>query len=144
MPRKINVFWFRRDLRLNDNAGLYYCLREEKPTLPLFIFDTNIIDDLKDPHDARIHFIHQHLSEMNKDLKKVGSSLLVKKGKPLDVFKQILQDHQVENVYTNRDYEPYASKRDEEVDQMLNEHGASLLSFKDQVVFEKVQNEINL
>jgi deoxyribodipyrimidine photo-lyase len=127
------LFWFRRDLRLQDNAGLYYALKENKKVLSLFIFDTEILEKLEDRKDARVEFIHQSLEILKKELEKIGSTLLVLRGNPSDIY-QLLNP---KAVYTNHDYEPYARKRDEEVNVILKAKGISFHTYKDQVIFEK-------
>ncbi|HEX7368027.1 MAG TPA: deoxyribodipyrimidine photo-lyase, partial [Pelobium sp.] len=110
---KIAVFWFRRDLRLTDNAALYHALKSELKVLPLFIFDTEILNKLADKADARITFIHNQLQEIKKELEeKHNSSLLVLNGKPQEIWATVLKDYNVAQVYTNHDYEPYAIQRD--------------------------------
>lgn len=133
---KITLFWFRRDLRLEDNTGLFYALQQEKNVLPLFIFDRNILDKLEDKADARLEFIHAQLTGLKAELEQKGSSFLIRFGKPEEVFASLLDEFDVLSVYTNRDYEPYAKERDHAIDHLLKEKGASLFSFKDQVVFE--------
>lgn len=133
---KITLFWFRRDLRLEDNTGLFYALQQEKNILPLFIFDRNILDRLEDKADARVEFIHSQLLEIKTKLEQKGSSLLIKYGKPEDIYLQLLQEFDIQSVYTNRDYEPYAKERDAKVESLLKEKGVTFLSFKDQVIFE--------
>jgi deoxyribodipyrimidine photo-lyase len=130
------VFWFRRDLRLQDNAGLYHALKEGKPVLPLFIFDKNILDDLEDKRDRRVDFIHRRLAQINGELMKLGSSLLVKHGTPLDVFSALVKEFPVEKVFTNRDYEPYAKERDSAVEALLRSASISFHHFKDHLIFE--------
>lgn len=127
------LFWFRRDLRLSDNAGLYYALRENKHVLPIFIFDRSILDKLEDKEDKRVTFIHQSLQHIQEELTSMGSSLLVLHGNPTTIFKNL----KPKNVYTNHDYEPYARKRDEEVKNLLDKKGIEFKTFKDQVIFEK-------
>lgn len=136
METAISIFWFRRDLRLDDNHGLFKALESQDKILPIFIFDTHIIDELpKD--DARISFIHSKLIDIQTNLKKHNSSLLCIKGKPLDVFKDLVKKYTIKKVYTNKDYEPYALKRDQEISQFLLSKGIELLHFKDQVIFEE-------
>jgi len=127
------VFWFRRDLRLQDNAGLFHALKENKEVVPIFIFDTTILDKLEDKADRRVEFIHHSLSMMHQQLVELGSSLLVFHGDPIDVLKSL----KPKAVYTNHDYEPYARKRDEQVKNILSKSGAEFKTFKDQVIFEK-------
>lgn len=127
------LFWFRRDLRLQDNAGLFYALKENEDVLPLFIFDSEILDKLEDKTDLRVAFIHQSLTLIKKQFEDLGSSLLVLHGNPVDIFKTI----NPKVVYTNHDYEPYALKRDDVVKSILEEKGITFKTFKDQVIFEK-------
>lgn len=127
------LFWFRRDLRLTDNAGLYHALRDHTNVQCLFIFDTTILSKLEDNADARVSFIHEHVDHLKDALEEHGSSLLIAQGDPLTIFK----DLQSKAVYANHDYEPYARQRDEAVRKMLVENGGVLKTFKDQVIFEK-------
>jgi len=127
------VFWFRRDLRLTDNAGLYRALRSGLPVLPLFIFDTTILQQLNDKRDRRVDFIHQTLEQLKDELEAAGSSLLVLHGDPQKLFKKM----QPGAVYTNHDYEPYARERDAQVKKMLEDRGVAFHSYKDQVIFER-------
>lgn len=129
--------WFRRDLRLDDNAGLYYALRSEKPVLPIFIFDENILFKLEDKQDRRIDFIHRTLEKLQTELKKYGSDLLVFHGNPLDIYRKLISDYSVKTVFTNHDYEPYAQKRDSEISDLMNQYGIEFKSFKDQSIFER-------
>lgn len=135
--KEITLFWFRRDLRLQDNAGLFHALKNEKNVLPLFIFDTTILDQLENKEDKRVEFIHIALSEIQKQLLKIGSSLLVLNGKPADVFEELMETYSVKNIYTNNDYEPSAIDRDKKIEALAKKNNIQFLSFKDQVVFEK-------
>ena len=137
MDNSINIFWFRRDLRLEDNAGLFHCLNEGTQVLPIFIFDKNILDRLDDKKDRRVDFIHQSILLLQEKLVKGGSSLLVLYDMPLNAFKQIAESYLVKSVFTNRDYEPDALKRDMEVEDYLKIKGVAFNTFKDQVIFEK-------
>lgn len=137
MKTEVVLFWFRRDLRLEDNAGLYHALRSGYPVQPVFIFDRNILDDLVDKSDARVEFIHNALTQMQQALVAAGSTLDVRTGSPADIFPQLLQDYSVKAVYTNHDYEPYARQRDRQIDDLLSAHGIKLLTYKDQVLLEK-------
>ncbi|MEK9619817.1 MAG: deoxyribodipyrimidine photo-lyase [Flavobacteriales bacterium] len=135
----MTIFWFRRDLRLLDNTGLNLALLKSKDVQPIFIFDKEIIDELPND-DPRVNFIYHELQKINKELISYNSSLKIFYGKPLDVFKQLSQENPELKVYTNRDYEPYAIARDEEINKLLLENGSELISSKDQVIFEK--NEV--
>jgi deoxyribodipyrimidine photo-lyase len=132
----INIFWFRRDLRLEDNTALDKALASGLPVLPVFIFDTNITDEL--PHDdARISFIHETLSDINNILQKAGCSIYVLKGDPEEKWEEIIVSFDINAVYINKDYEPYAIRRDNAVEELLEKNRISLLRFKDQVIFEE-------
>lgn len=137
---ELNVFWFRRDLRLDDNCGLYHALKQDRPVLPLFIFDRAILDKLPTPEDRRLVFIHRALEQLQSQLLKLGSTLLTQYGEPLAIWRSLLENYSIKAVYTNHDYEPYARKRDREVGELLTAAGVQFFTCKDQVVFEK--NEI--
>ena len=135
----MTIFWFRRDLRLLDNTGLNLALLKSKDVKPIFIFDKDIIDELPND-DPRVNFLYDELQKINKELISYNSSLRVYLGNPLEVFKQLSKENPELKVYTNRDYEPYAIARDEEINKLLLENGSELISTKDQVIFEK--NEV--
>ena len=140
MTQKIAVFWFRRDLRLNDNTGLFHALNSGFPVLPVFIFDTEILEKLNSKSDARVTFIHSQIGKIYDKLQKTGSSLKVFHDSPLTAFQKLTNEFEVAAVFTNTDYEPYAIKRDKEVEQFLNEKGIGFYSYKDHVIFE--HNEV--
>ncbi|MFM6924698.1 MAG: cryptochrome/photolyase family protein [Ferruginibacter sp.] len=133
----VNIFWFRRDLRLTDNAGLYHALKNETPVLPIFIFDKNILDKLSDKADKRVAFIYAALQEMQASLIKMGSSLEVFYSTPAEAFEKLVSKYKVEKVFTNHDYEPYAKTRDAAIAEMLKAKGVSFHTSKDQVILEK-------
>lgn len=140
MKQPVTIFWFRRDLRLNDNVGLYEALRGDHTVLPIFIFDSDILEKLPED-DARVTFIHETLQNIQSTLKEEhNSSIAMFHGKPIDIFKHLVDSYDIGAVYTNHDYEPYAKARDEKVASFLNENHIEFKTFKDQVVFEK--NEI--
>lgn len=140
MGKTVNIFWFRRDLRLDDNVGFYEALHGEQPVLPIFIFDSEILDKLP-KNDARVTFIHETLQKMRQELQEnYNSSIAIYHGKPLYIFKQLIKEFDIDSVYTNHDYEPYAKKRDAEVEGLLNTNNIAFKTFKDQVIFEK--NEV--
>jgi len=136
----IAVFWFRRDLRSGDNAGLYNALKSGYRVLPLFIFDTVILDRLEERKDRRIEFIAGALGELQETFIRAGSTLAVYHASPVDAFRKILTEFDVRAVYANHDYEPYAVSRDSAVAGILKESGIPFHTFKDQVIFEK--NEV--
>lgn len=137
MKPTVNLFWFRRDLRLEDNAGLYHALKDKNPVVPLFIFDKNILDELENRTDRRVEFIHQAPQQLQQQLLKLGSTLEVRYGFPEQVYEELLEEYTVEKVFTNHDYEPYAQKRDAAIEQLLQTNGTSFHTFKDQVILEK-------
>jgi deoxyribodipyrimidine photo-lyase len=133
---KVNFFWFRRDLRLEDNHGLYEALKSGKPVIPLFIFDREILDKLEEKEDKRVQFLHDEINKIKKDLRSFGSDIIVRYGKPLDVWKDLFNEYEIEGIYLNRDYEPYARERDAEIASLAKESGAGFFDFKDQVIFD--------
>ncbi|MBT8259735.1 MAG: deoxyribodipyrimidine photo-lyase, partial [Bacteroidia bacterium] len=137
MANKLSIFWFRRDLRLDDNVGLYHALQSGNEVLPIFIFDSEILNELpKD--DARITFIHQTLQKLNSELKQNHSSrIAMYYGSPKSVFKDLTAQFNIDSVYTNHDYEPYAIKRDNSISNYLNSKGIAFNTYKDQVIFER-------
>ncbi|PZX53454.1 deoxyribodipyrimidine photo-lyase [Algoriphagus ratkowskyi] len=134
--KKVSIFWFRRDLRLDDNHGLFEALKDNENVLPLFIFDKNILDKLENKADARVEFIHDQVSKIHQELSKKGSSILVKYGEPEAIFTELSNDFEIQSVHTNRDYEPYANDRDEKVAKLLNKKDIQLHLYKDQMIFE--------
>lgn len=135
--KKFSLFWLRRDLRLDDNAGLYHALKSGKPVLLLFIFDKAILDKLQDKKDPRVSFIHNALRDMSEALLAFKSTLIVKYGNPIAVWKEITKEYDVDAVYTNRDYEVYAKERDDEVKQFLSKNDISFKAYKDHVIFDQ-------
>lgn len=134
---KITIFWFRRDLRLEDNIALYRALTEQRNVLPLFIFDTEILDKLSNKADKRISFIFGYLKKIKLELEKSGSSLMIKYGRPSEIFEELSQTFDISAVYANHDYEPYARERDSATGAFLNKKRILFKTFKDQVIFEK-------
>ncbi|MCF8257057.1 MAG: DNA photolyase family protein [Flavobacteriales bacterium] len=137
MTSEIALFWFRRDLRLDDNAGLYRALRSGLPVLPIFIFDENILTKLEDRSDRRINFIHKVVTTLKSDLESLGSTLLVRNGHPSHILADLASEYRVSAVFTNHDYEPYAKQRDADVAILLAGKGIAFYTHKDQCVFEK-------
>jgi deoxyribodipyrimidine photo-lyase len=132
----MNIFWFRRDLRLDDNVGLFHALNSNDVVLPIFIFDDAILSQLpKDDH--RVNFIHDLLSKIQVVLESKGKSLAIFHGKPIDVFQKIISENKIKSIYTNHDYEPYARKRDKELNEIFKINNIEFKTCKDQVIFEK-------
>ncbi|MBT8185433.1 MAG: DNA photolyase family protein [Eudoraea sp.] len=137
MKQAVTVFWFRRDLRLDDNLGFLKALKSDHPVLPIFIFDPEILDQLPE-NDARVTFIYNTLQKMRNELQEdYQSSIAIYHQSPARVFDRLLADYEVKLVCTNHDYEPYAKKRDTEVKELLSEKDIEFRTFKDQVIFEK-------
>lgn len=139
MQPQVVLFWFRRDLRLHDNAGLFKALSSGLPVVPLFIFDSEILSALEDKRDKRVSFIYDALVQIQKKLAPLNSGLDVRYGTPLSVFATLLNTYRVQAVYANGDYEPYANKRDEAVRKLLAANGIAFYTEKDQVIFEKAE-----
>lgn len=136
----IAIFWFRRDLRLEDNVGLNKALRSGMPVLPVFLFDREILDQLEERKDRRVSFLHREVQRIAEALEAQGSSMLQGYGNPKAFFEALLDELPVKAVYTNKDYEPYARDRDEAVADLLQARGAHFCAEKDHVIFE--QNEV--
>ena len=134
---KVNIFWFRRDLRLHDNAALYHALKDKNPVFLMFVFDKNILDELDNKEDKRVIFIYEALKELQEKLKNSSSSLEVYYDFPENTFSHLLSKYKIEKVFANHDYEQYAIERDKKIKAILKTSGATLVTFKDQVIFEK-------
>lgn len=137
MKQEIAIFWHRRDIRNTDNAGLYNALKSSLPVLPIFIFDKEILDKLNDKKDKRVNFIHEQLFELKKEYNNLKTDLIVEYGNVLEVWQKLINTYKIKQVYTNHDYEPYATKRDNLVRDFLSTNGIEFLTFKDQCIFEK-------
>ena len=138
MKKNITICWLRRDLRVEDNAALFHALKKHTNVLPLFIFDTIILDQLENKSDRRVQFIHQEITQLAYTLKtEYNSGLLCYYGKPLEIWKNILSEYTVDAVYSNHDFEPYAINRDEAVQELLAEQSIPFNTYKDHVIFEK-------
>lgn len=136
----IVIFWMRRDLRLEDNAGLYHALKSSHPVVPLFIYDRLILDRLDNKADRRVDFIHRALVNIKNSLQDLNAAIEIHYGSPRDVFGSLLRKYTLAGVYTNHDYEPYALERDGGIKTLLAENSVPFYSYKDQVIFEK--NEV--
>lgn len=134
---KYSIFWHRRDLRINDNSGLYHALKKGEPIQPIFIFDKNILNKLSHKDDARVSFIHQELKRLKSEYESHGCDLKVYYGCPENIWLELSKDSDLKNVFTNRDYETYAKERDSKVGNILTRQGVSFFTYKDHVIFEK-------
>ena len=132
----VSVFWFRRDLRLTDNTALFRALTSGCKVLPIFIFDSNILDKLKKA-DYRVSFIYQAIENINQSLRSCHTSIQLFYGDPKQIFEQLLLKYTVKSVFANHDYEPYARERDEQIKKLLSQKDIKFLTYKDQVIFEK-------
>ena len=139
MSEKIHIHWFRRDLRLEDNASLYHALKSSNKTTCLFIFDKNILDKLIDKDDRRVTFIHLQIQKLKKQLQLLGADLIVKYGTPVEIWKSLLTEYNIGQVYTNHDYEPYGITRDKQIQELLHLNNIPFNTFKDSVIFEKME-----
>ena len=133
----VSIFWFRRDLRTVDNRGFHEALRSGFAVQPIFIFDTNILNDLEENSDRRVEFIHQAIYKIHTQLQQAGAGVDVRMGEPAKIFSDLLKEYPINCVFTNHDYEPYALQRDAAVKTLLESQGVAFHSFKDQVLLEK-------
>ena len=136
IKQTVSIFWFRRDLRFEDNHALFEATKSETQILPLFIFDTDILSQLEDKNDRRVDFVYQALTDLQNKLLPIGRSICIRIGKPLDIFKILLEEYDVKAVYTNSDYERSAIARDRAIEAFLKTNSIRFLSFKNQVIFE--------
>ncbi len=137
MKHNVSIFWFRRDLRLDDNTGLNFALNTNYPIIPIFIFDTSILNELEDKEDRRVDYIHQALQHINTLLQNFDAALNVFVGEPLAIFKELIAKYNIETVFCNRDYEPKAIERDTLIYNFLKNQNISFKAYKDQVIFDK-------
>ncbi len=137
MKTKIVVHWFRRDLRLTDNTALYHASQSGHPVLPIFIFDQHILNALDNRKDARVGFIHQTLQSMHETLQSKGKGIHFFFDTPEKVWCHLIEEYDIQGVFFNRDYEPYARERDRMIHDILQAHSIPLHTFKDHVLFEK-------
>lgn len=133
--QNVNFYWFRRDLRLDDNHGLYQALKSDLPVIPIFIFDSNILESL-DKKDMRVEFIHLQLAKLKKSLNEIGSDLIIRHGRPKEIWLSLISEYSIHTVFSNRDYESYAQSRDKEVADTLADHQIGFNQYKDHVIFE--------
>ena len=136
MNDKSVIFWFRRDLRLNDNTGLYHSLKNNSKVLPIFIYDKNTLTRLNGT-DHRLDFIESSINDINIILNKKKKSLSTFYGNPLDVFSKLIKKYNISKVYTNTDYTPYSIHRDFKIKELLESKNIEFKSYKDHVLFEK-------
>ena len=134
MANEETLFWFRRDLRLEDNHGLYQAALRGRRVRPLFIFDTDILDKLPRA-DARVEFILRAVEKLHHDLRALGGGLTVEIGRPIEVIARLIAQHKISEVITNEDYEPYATERDRKIRAQLTAAGVGFTAFKDHVIF---------
>lgn len=135
----ISVFWFRRDLRLHDNHGLFHALKSGLRVLPVFIFDTEILNQLENKSDRRMVFIHRQLRQLKSDLQALGSDLLILHGTPRKAWEGLFAQYPIKHIFLNRDYEPYAKMRDSHIENLAQANGASFHAYKDQCLFEALE-----
>jgi deoxyribodipyrimidine photo-lyase len=134
------LMWFRRDLRLGDNAALHHCLKSARRVYAAFVFDRAILDDLLAEglrSDRRVDFIHRSLRELDEQLRSKGGALIVRHGLAAEQIVRLAEELRVDAVFANHDYEPYAIERDTTVAAALGKAGRRLHTFKDQVIFER-------
>lgn len=133
---KLTLFWFRRDLRVQDNVGLFHALEQSEQVLPVFIFDQSILEKLP-KKDARVELILQALGYINDAMKGNQCTVGMYHGVPKAILNDLIDRYPIDRVVTNRDYEPYARERDQEIEALLAARGISFETYKDQVIFEK-------
>lgn len=131
-----SVVWIRRDIRLHDHAALHFALKRSKNVYCVFIFDIDILSELKEKEDRRIEFIWESLKEIKHTLIKLGSDIIIRHGRPKDLIPEIIRNNNCEALFFNKDYEKYAVSRDDGLSDHLSKENIVVESFKDQVLFE--------
>jgi deoxyribodipyrimidine photo-lyase len=134
-----NYVWLRRDLRIDDNTALHTALEKHSNVQVVFIFDDNILEELPND-DPRVNFIYDTLENIDQQLKKKNSSLICYKGNPIEIWSELITEKKINSLHFNRDYEPYATKRDEAIQELCEQNDIEITAYKDQVIFEK--NEV--
>lgn len=134
---RVSMHWFRRDLRANDNHGLYRALKEQGNVLPVFIFDTGILGRLEDRADRRVDFIHRALQRLKEELESHGGTILIEHGSPSEVWKRLTERYEITGVTANHDHEPYALARDKAIEELLARDGIPFTTYKDISIFER-------
>ena len=132
------IFWFRRDLRLDDNHALFKALKSGYDVLPIFIFDSNITNKLNQ-NDHRLNYINNILDGLNKKLSKNKKKIYIYKGDPIEIISKLIIKLKIKEIYLNKDYEPYARDRDDKIEKLCVANNVSYNSFKDHVIFEEDQ-----
>ena len=132
------IFWFRRDLRLDDNHALFKALKSGYDVLPIFIFDSNITNKLNQ-NDHRLNYINNVLDGLNKRLSENKKKIYIYKGNPIEIISKLIIKLKIKEIYLNKDYEPYARDRDDKIEKLCVANNVSYNSFKDHVIFEEDQ-----
>ena len=132
------IFWFRRDLRLDDNHALFKALKSGYDVLPIFIFDSNITIKLNQ-NDHRLNYINNVLDGLNKRLSENKKKIYTYKGDPIEIISKLIIKLKIKEIYLNKDYEPYARDRDDKIEKLCVANNVSYNSFKDHVIFEEDQ-----
>lgn len=133
----LSLVWLRRDLRLDDNTALAHATNESDEVVVLFVFDTTILDGLADRDDRRVTFIYDSLVEIDTELRRRGSRLVVRHGDPIKEVPELALALHADEVRVNRDYEPYAKRRDATVADALAQHGIAFYDTRDHVIFDR-------
>lgn len=112
---ELTLFLFHRDLRIQDNTAMIQAMKQSKKILPLFIFDTKQIEQNTYKSENALQFMCESLQDLDIALKKIGGKLYYAKGNTLSVIKRIALYHNVQAIFSNADYTPFATQRDTEL-----------------------------
>ena len=129
--------WFRRDLRLLDNTALYHALQSGENVFCVFVFDTTILNELKDVSDQRVDFIWRSVIQLKNNIRDLGGELHVIKGNPIEEIPKIVSKFEINAIFFGEDYEPRAIERDKRIKLSLSKYKTQVRGFKDQVILEK-------
>ncbi len=131
---EIAVFWFRRDLRIDDNLGLYQALKSGFKVLPVYIFDPEIWSRYTDVDNRQLHFIRNAVYQLKQELIDLNSDLLVFEDLPPVVFQNLINEYNVKMVFANEEFDPFSIQRDRKISEFLNSNGITLNLFTDHLI----------
>ena len=131
---KFNIVWFRRNLRFDDNLPLALASKSTLPILPIFIFDSDILNQLDNPTDLRVNFIHKTIKALDGQLKKFRSAFLVLQGRPQEIFDSLFRHSNIHSLFFSKDFEPLTIRRDKEIELLASENGVQVINCVDHLI----------
>lgn len=127
MNSKNCIYWFRKALRLHDNPALIHALENSQHVYPIFILDPWFVANYK-VGPNRWRFLIESLNNLNDNLMKKNSRLILIKGQPMQVFKEKIKEWEIDLICYEKDTEPYAKKRDSDINKLAGEMNVKVVS----------------